>query len=314
MTARSVAALELRTAARSSRLRVIVTSTTIGLCAVCLAVYALARRIRHGADVSATLTANVGRLLSHVVLFLVLVALCVAIPPLAAASIAEERERATLVPLLASQARPSAIVIGKMLAIVARILCMLVAVVPFLAIAHLLGGVSPRELIRGMASIFASSVLMASLCVAASSVMRRASGALVAGYAMIGVLVVGSLAIFGAQAVILGTTNAKRINHTAIALNPFVTTADAISGPTGTEDRFLTPFAPFEALIGDRITLLDEIGLITDGFRVTRQQRFAERRSRRLWVDGIVVSLAVSVGAGAFAARRLRLPDARDRR
>lgn len=314
MSARAIAALDLRTAARSSRLRIILTSITTGLCAICLAVYALARRIRHGADVSATLTANVGRLVAHIVLLLLLIALCLAVPPLAAASIAEERERGTLVPLLSSQARPSGVVFGKLVGLVVWILCMIAAALPFLAFAHLLGGVAPRELFRGLASIAASGVLMASLCLAASSASRRSSGALVAGYALIGVLVVGSLGVFASQALILRTTAAKRLNHAALTMNPFVTAADAIAGPTGSEDRFLTPFAPFEALIGDRITLLDEIGLITDGFRSSRQQRFAERRSRPVWVDGVVVSFALSIAAGAFAVRRLRLPSPRDSR
>lgn len=318
MTAVALAGRDLRVQLRSRGVIVAVWAVVATLAVTVVAMYRTASVSKRGLEgVGLLVSSGVGRAAYHTVLFLLLAAVCIVVPVLGAQSIAGERDRSTLVPVLATRLRARSFLTGKVLAAFVPVVLLVAASAPAVAGAFLLGGLTGLEVLRGLGTVIVFGLALSIFTVAVSSRARTASGALAASFLVIGALVVGTLLAYGLQALVTRETDTSRINHALLVANPFVVTADAIGGPSGGTERFPSAFTPFHALAGDRVTLMDDLLLLpseADGFffRRFRSSPTAPARQTRLWFAGVSAWSGLAVLSLFVAWRAVRLPRTRE--
>lgn len=238
-----------------------------------------------GADALASAAA--GRPVFQWVLFFVLMLVCFIVPGVTSGAVASERERQTLVPLQVTLLSPLGILGGKLLASIAFVLLLLVATLPLMTVAYAIGGVSLGEIMRGMGMVAAVAAVLGCLSIACSAVFRRVQSATVASYALVFVLVVGTVVAFGMNAVV---SQGDRINVAFLVGNPFVATANALGGSPQAGGVLSSPF-------------------------VAVQQGLSQQVSTGLWdvvpFWGVTLLLYAGLAAGSLslAARRIRVPQ-----
>lgn len=115
-------------------------------------------------------------------------------PSFAAGSITGEKERHTYEMLLASPLRPSAIVLGKLIAALTHLAVLIFASLPIVMLCLPLGGVHPTELLAAYLGLIISVITFGMISVACSAFFARTSAALVVSYLMIlPLVIVGSI-------------------------------------------------------------------------------------------------------------------------
>ena len=119
------------------------------------------------------------------------------VPGFTAGSVAGERERQTLMPMQVSLLRPLSIVLGKIGASVAFTLLLVLATLPLLTVAYLIGGVAFPQIVKGLGMVMFTAVGLAAISVACSTFMRRVQTATVLSYGLVLLLCVGTFAVFG---------------------------------------------------------------------------------------------------------------------
>ena len=189
-----------------------------------------------------------GRSIYHWLLFVMLGLICFIVPGLTAGAIAGERERQTLVPLQITLLSPRAIVFGKLLASLAFVVLLVIAALPFLSVSFLLGGVAASEVMKGVGMVLVIALAIAALSLACSSAARRTQTATVTAYALVGMLVIGTLVIYGAQRA-LDTSPDGSSRPTVLLLNPFAATAEVVRGRNAAFVNLSSPFTPFQEMI-----------------------------------------------------------------
>jgi hypothetical protein len=167
---------------------------------------------------------------------------------LTAGAIAGERERQTLIPLQITLLSPRSIVFGKLLASLAFVVLLVVAALPFLSVSFLLGGVAASEVAKGVGMVLVIALAIAALSLASSSAARRTQTATVTAYALVGMLVIGTLVIYGAQRA-LDTSPTGSSRPTVLLLNPFAATAEVVRGRNAAFVNLSSPFTPFQEMI-----------------------------------------------------------------
>ena len=125
---------------------------------------------------------SLGRFLLESLLFVVLLLVLFVTPAYAAASIAGERERRTLMLLQLTLLRPVQIVLGKLGASVAWVTLLVVAAIPLGAVLLFLGGVTLPDLLRSVVYLLVVATGVAGIALGLSSVARRTTGAAVTLY------------------------------------------------------------------------------------------------------------------------------------
>lgn len=106
-------------------------------------------------------------------------------PSFSSGTITSEKERKTYEMLLASPLKPSAIVLGKLLASLAHLAILIFTSLPVVMLCLPLGGVSPLEVIAAYIGLTVSVITFGMVSVACSSYFRRTAAALVASYLII---------------------------------------------------------------------------------------------------------------------------------
>lgn len=192
-------------------------------------------------------SSGVGRSIFQWLLFFMLLLVCFIVPGLTAAAISGERERRTLVSLQITLLRPRSIVVGKLLASLAFVTLLVVASLPLVTIPFLVGGVSVSEMIRGLVMVLASAVVLACLALACSALVRRTQAATVLAYGLTLALVLGTLAVYGAQQV-PRPSGQPRPRPWVLVLNPFAATADVVQG-RNRSTSLQSPFEPLASLL-----------------------------------------------------------------
>ncbi|HLA83411.1 MAG TPA: ABC transporter permease subunit [Thermoguttaceae bacterium] len=115
-------------------------------------------------------------------------------PSFAAGAITGEKERKTYEMLLASPMRPTAVVLGKLIASLGHLAVLVFASLPIVMLCLPLGGVSPWEVLATYVAMGASIVLFGMISLTASSYFSRTIAALLVSYmailplALLGVL------------------------------------------------------------------------------------------------------------------------------
>lgn len=122
-------------------------------------------------------SAEIGQFLFLMVSGAALVGISIITPTLSTGALAGERERQTLDLLLVSQLSPWQIVMGKLGSSMGFALLIVVAVVPFMSISFLFGGVSLTEMLIAIEGLAVSTLLYTSIGLFWSSVMRTTLGA-----------------------------------------------------------------------------------------------------------------------------------------
>jgi ABC-type transport system involved in multi-copper enzyme maturation permease subunit len=106
-------------------------------------------------------------------------------PSFAAGSITGEKERKTYEMLLASPLRPSAIVLGKLVASLTHLGVLIFASLPIVMLCLPLGGVSLYEVLAAYLGLILSVISFGMISVAASAYFQRTSASLVVSYLLI---------------------------------------------------------------------------------------------------------------------------------
>lgn len=133
-------------------------------------------------------------------------------PSFAAGTITGEKERKTYEMLLASPLRPTAIVLGKVVASLTHLAILIFSSLPIVMLCLPLGGISPWEVMAAYSAIILSVLTFGMISVACSSFFQRTSAALVVSYllilplAMVGVFVWQSLSQEGNFRLLVTTT------------------------------------------------------------------------------------------------------------
>jgi len=114
-------------------------------------------------------------------------------PALTAGVISGERERQTLPLLLCTRLSATSIVLSKLVASLSYILLLLIASLPVFSIVFLFGGVSPKELLQILAIYLMTALTLGSIGIFCSSVTRKTQVSTVLTYAIVFVLLIGTL-------------------------------------------------------------------------------------------------------------------------
>lgn len=119
-------------------------------------------------------------------------------PSFAAGTITGEKERLTYEMLLASPLKPSAIVLGKMVASLAHLGVLIFASLPIVMLCLPLGGVHLQEVLAAYLGLFVSVITFSSISIACSAYFKRTAASLVVSYLLILPLaIVGALVWYG---------------------------------------------------------------------------------------------------------------------
>lgn len=310
-TVNPVLAREIRQRMRGPRASIILTLYLVVLSLIVWTLYAGASQSQDAAfgGPSAEQVAGLGRSVFQTLLFFVLLLVCFIVPGVSAGAIAGERERQTLVPLQVTMLGPMSIVVGKLVASVAFMALLIVATLPLVGIAFVLGGVEPLEVLKGTAMVLVVAAVIASLSVLCSTITRRTQGATVLAYGLVLLILVGSFLAFGAQAVFLGGEGAVR-HQWVLQANPLMAVADVLDDDADvlTGGSSFSPFTPMQALLRERQDRRAIEVFNPGGFGQERLEDPPVLNQVPFVVYSLVVYAVMVLGSLLWAARRVAVP------
>lgn len=270
----------------------------------------------------ATRAAEVGRgVFGWLVLFMLLLVLFL-VPALTSGAIAGERERQTLVPLQITLLSPASILLGKVAASLAFLGLLLVATLPLLAVAYLIGGVSIGDVLAALGAVLVVGVVLACLSASISTFVRRVQPATVLSYGVTLVLVLGTVLAYGA---LIALERAGRIDPPGIGsraewlllANPVVAVGDALGRDPDEGRGSDSPLDALRQLANEdrfreqatAVQSIDSGGTVSiGGFDGVRDDG-----GTAFWLRSYGLQLLLAIGALALAARRLRTPARTER-
>jgi ABC-type transport system involved in multi-copper enzyme maturation permease subunit len=158
-------------------------------------------------------------------------------PALAAGTIAVERERRTIEYLFATDLTNREIVIGKLVARLLHIGCLVLVGLPILSLAMLMGGIAPEQLAAVFMVTFSTMVFVAVLAVTISVWSEKVREAFTKVYLVLFALLVVPGAMFLPMASALGVGHiVEPLVSPLVAGNPFTALATvAFRGASGTQ-------------------------------------------------------------------------------
>lgn len=175
---------------------------------------------------------RVGRQVFESVVLIMTILVLFFVPGLTAGAVAGERERQTLAPLQVTLLRPRSILIGKTVAAMAYLMLLIVAALPVLGAAYLLGGIRVVDVARAIAAVLLMAVLLATIVVAVSAFTRRVQTATILAYAVTALLVIGGPLLYLTASVLDDRSSGDHTGAPAFLLtpNPITLVADLGSG------------------------------------------------------------------------------------
>jgi hypothetical protein len=212
--------------------------------------------------------------------------------------------------------------VGKLLASLAFVLLLIVATLPLVGVAFLLGGVEIAEVLRATGMLVVIAGFLACLSVLCSTLTKRTQGATVLAYALVLFLVLGTFMLFGAQLVFAnasddGDPDDSVRNQALLQLNPFMAMADVLDRRADllSGGSSLSPFSPMQALLGERRGESDDFVPApppgVDGGFVDVQDDSSDATGLNrvpFVVFALLAYAGLGTGALALAARRIDLP------
>jgi ABC-type transport system involved in multi-copper enzyme maturation permease subunit len=134
---------------------------------------------------------QVGKSLFIGIVTIALIQIMIVVPGQAASAITSEKESETYDLLISTLLPPWKIIIGKLLAALAYALLLIVAVIPFMAVSFLFGGVTAQEFLLALLGLFVTVVLFGSIGILWSVMMRRSLAATIVTQATSVVVLLG---------------------------------------------------------------------------------------------------------------------------
>ena len=249
-----VLARELRQRMRGPRAAVVITLYLLILSLIVWTVYESATRVQVAFDgPQIEQIAGLGRSVFQTLVFCVLLLVCFIVPGQSAGAIAGERERQTLVPVQVTLLRSRSILVGKLLASLAFVLLLVVATLPLVGIAFLLGGVEIIEVLKTTAMLVVIATVLAATSMFCSTITRRTQAATVLSYGVVLALVLGSFMLFAAQNVFARGDDGAVENQLVLQLNPFMAMADVLDERADiVSGGGFSPFEPLQSLLRER--------------------------------------------------------------
>lgn len=336
-----VLARELRIRLRGRRAWILLTLYLLVLAGILFLVYTAATNISSNDpfDVPSPVElTTIGRSIYEWILLFMLLLVLFLVPGFTSGAIAGERERQTLVPMQVTLLRPWQIVVGKLTASFAFLALLVVATAPFLGVAYLVGGVTFASVLKGVAVVLFTGLVVATITVCCSTVFRRVQIATVMSYVAVLVLVVGSFLAWGTAAIIdesRGTDSADPPSR-LLVLNPLFLAADVVGDVDASGLAGSSPFKPMAELLRR-----DELGvdLVDPGFGrfegdLVFPGGFGQDAGEDIigfdqfgnpvlasqvdeafpfWAASLIALYLVALGAAVLAVRRLRTPASIER-
>lgn len=282
----------------------------------------------------ATQVASVGRSMFEWLVFFMMLLVLFLVPGLTSGAIAGERERQTLVPLQVTLLRPLSILVGKIAASLAFVALLVVATLPLLSVAYLVGGVTVTDIVRAVGAVLLTGVALACLTAACSTFMRRVQSATVLAYAVVLVLTLGTFLAWAAAGLIDRSRGIDAADPPVgiLVANPLVAAADILGERGFAVD---SPFDPIKELLdrgnGGQVFREGEV-IFADGprpppmvaeafgssevpiaFDEFGNPIFAAEDGFPVWARTSLVLGGLSVAGVGLASRRLRAPARRER-
>jgi ABC-type transport system involved in multi-copper enzyme maturation permease subunit len=259
---------------------------------------------------------SVGRLVFEAVLLIMTLLVLFFVPGIAAGAIAGERERQTLATLQVTLLRPRAILGGKIAAALAYLVLLVIAALPVLAVAWMLGGIRVVDIGRGVLGVIVVALFVATMVVSVSAFATRVQTATILAYGFTALLVIIGPLLYGVGAVLDARSEAPGDEVAApaflLTMNPLALVADVggtriegFDGPlSGMRDLLLEAkqendgswFALFPATPG-------ELGPFNGAVADDRDDS-----GLPIWLLAGVSMTIVAVVLFVGAARRLRTP------
>ncbi|HEX2053734.1 MAG TPA: ABC transporter permease subunit [Actinomycetota bacterium] len=193
--------------------------------------------------------AALGRLMFEVLMIFLLSLIAFIAPGASTGAIAGERERGTLHLLQVTLLRPASIILGKLGASIGFVLLLLVASLPLLAVALILGGVTPGQALRGMVVVTVLAIFLATLGVFFSTIARRTLHATIATYAATFVLLFGTILTYGAERIAASSGFELMERPVSTYLNPFAALTDAVVDRRGNAGILPSPLSMARQMI-----------------------------------------------------------------
>lgn len=267
-------------------------------------------------------TAFMGRFMFHSITLLLLTAIILVVPGIAAPSIVGERERQTFQILQVTQMKPWQLVTGKLTASMMFALVLLFAVAPVAAIPLLFGGTSLTDVLAALSMLFLTAVTLASTATWMSSRAASTRGAVGTSYLIAFTLGFLSFVGLGAEMLVysnLGNQDPFGRNGRevlSILPNPYFALVDAVQHPLDqtalTSD---TPYIPFEYMLRMRQGINPDfmepaiLGGLPDNNAAGR-----DLPRPPLWVYNVVIYGALTAFSLRRASINVRAPSAKIRK
>ena len=331
-TLNPVLARELRQRMRGPRASIVITLYLLLLTLIVWTLYAGATASQENSfsGPSAEEVAGLGRSVFQTLLFFVLLLVCFIVPGSAAGGIAGERERQTLVPLQVTLLRPRSVILGKLVASLAFTALLVIATLPLVGIAFVLGGVEPGEVLKGTAMVLVVAAVLSCTSLLCSTITRRTQGATVLSYGIVLSLLIGTFFVFGAQAVFLREEGVR--HQWVLHLNPLMAVADVLDSEADifSGGSTVSPFTPMQMLLRVRqeetfessvrqeiTTTVDENGVVTEEFSsddvandIDREDKVPLLNRVPFVVYSLIAYALMSAGSVAWASYRIAVPKA----
>jgi len=258
-----------------------------------------------------------GRFMFHSITLLLLTAIIMVVPGIAAPSIVGERERQTFQILQVTQMTPRQLVIGKLLASMSFALVLLAAVAPVAAIPLLFGGTRLTDVVAALGMLFLTAVMLASISTWLSSRARSTRGAVAMSYLL--AFTIAFLTFVGLGVEMLFYSNffdadPFRVGGREVLSmlpNPYFGLVDAVQAPIGSAGFATdTPFVPFEYMLYFRQGIADPMfGPAANPLG----QGALDVPRMPLWIWTVIIYVGITVFSLTRAAINVRAPSARIR-
>lgn len=265
-----------------------------------------------GPDILSISTA--GRAITHLLILLMLIGVCMIVPALGAGAIAGERERRTLTTLQLTLMTPRSIVVGKMLASLAFVAFLLVATIPLFTVAFWMGGALLADILKGLAMVLVTAVVVAALGLFASAYLRRSLGATVIAYGLVFLLTAGTFGVYGAQEAWRSLQPDGRGQPTSpmvLVLNPFVATADVLGGTPGAAEALPSPFTGIRGILLRHHFRAGPRAFPVQGGLIAPEQHDLRGPRFPYWARSLVAFTLLTLVLLWLTAYRLRTPTRR---
>jgi ABC-2 type transport system permease protein len=166
----------------------------------------------------------IGKTLFLGVAAVALLQVLIIVPSQAASAIASEKEHQTYDLLISTLLPPWKIVLGKLLAALAYATMLILAVIPFMALSFLFGGVTGLEVVLALVGLLATAVLVGSIGIFWSVIMRRSLTATVMTLATIMAILVGIPFLLGVVGFLLFDSSVQPTwTNSGLFIYPWIT-------------------------------------------------------------------------------------------